>query len=189
MFLVPERLETERLLLRLPQADDFTDYARMLAEPEVNRFVGGSDLQDPANAFRSLGWLIGHWHLRGYGLWVVVDKSSNALVGRVGPYYPVGWPALEIAWTIARPWWGQGLAAEAAKAARSCVIEHLQPRHLVSLVALDNERSAALALRLGCSGEQRITIRNIPCRVFVHPLHTAETSDPPSLRNASDAIR
>ena len=54
-FLVPERLETERLYLRLPAAEDFPAYATMLADPEVNWHIGGADLADPATAFRALG--------------------------------------------------------------------------------------------------------------------------------------
>ncbi len=115
-FLVPETLETERLRLRLPRAEDFPAYADMLADPEVNRFIGGAELTDRAEVYRALGWLIGHWHLRGYGPWLVEDRASGALVGRVGGFYPLEWPAMEIAWTLGRAWWGQGLAQEAARA-------------------------------------------------------------------------
>jgi RimJ/RimL family protein N-acetyltransferase len=70
-FLVPETIETERLSLRLPDVVETDAYSAMLADPEVNRFIGGAELSKPETAFRSLGWLIGHWHLRGYGPWVV----------------------------------------------------------------------------------------------------------------------
>ncbi len=169
-FLVPERLETARLLLRLPEADDFPAYAELLADPEVNRFVGGAELADPAVAFRALGWLMGHWQLRGYGPWIVLDKASGALVGRVGPFYPIDWPALEIAWTLGRPWWGLGYATEAAIAARAAVTAALRPARLVSVVALENAASARLARRLGCVAGEVLTIKDVPCIVFEHPL-------------------
>lgn len=170
-FLVPETLQTDRLVLRLPAAEDVAAYALMLADPEVNRFVGGAMLARPDMAFRALGWLIGHWHLRGYGPWIVTERSSGALVGRVGGYFPLEWPAPEIAWTLARPFWGRGYAEEAARAARTAVQEHLAPPRLVSLIATENERSARLARRLGCTAaaETRV-IEDTPCIVFEHPL-------------------
>jgi len=169
-FLVPETLVTDRLVLRLPAAEDVERFAAMLADPDVNRFVGGAELARPENGFRALGWLIGHWHLRGYGPWIVTEKQSGALVGRVGGFYPPDWPAPEIAWTLARPFWGKGYAQEAALAARAAVLEHLAPARLVSLVATDNERSASLARRLGCTVAETTAIEDTPCIVFDHPL-------------------
>ncbi len=169
-FLLPETLTTERLRLRLPAADDFPAYAAMLADPEVNRHVGGSELAEPAAAFRSLGWLMGHWQLRGYGPWIVVERATDSLVGRIGPYYPMEWPAIEIAWTLARPWWGQGYATEAALAARAAVLASLRPGRLVSVIAPDNHASARLARRLGCREGEPHVIEETPCTVFEHPL-------------------
>jgi RimJ/RimL family protein N-acetyltransferase len=169
-FLVPERLETERLYLRLPAAEDFPAYATMLADPDVNRHIGGADLADPASAFRALGWLMGHWQLRGYGPWLVIEKATGALIGRVGPFYPLDWPALEITWALGRPWWGMGYATEAAIAARAATLAALRPDRLVSVVALDNHASARLARRLGCTSCETRTIKQKPCIVFEHPL-------------------
>lgn len=168
-FLVPETLETERLRLRLPRAEDFPAYAAMLADPEVNRFVGGAELADPAMAFRALGLQLGHWQLRGYGPWQVEERESGALIGRIGGLYPLEWPAPEIAWTLGRAWWGQGFAYEAASAARAAVREHLRLDRLVSIVALDNAPSQRLARRLGCVAAERLAIKGIDCIVFDHP--------------------
>lgn len=168
-FLVPETLETERLRLRLPRAEDFPSYAALLADPEVNRFIGGAELADPATAFRALGSLLGHWHLRGYAPWLVEERACGALVGRVGCFYPLDWPAPELAWTLGRDWWGRGLAQEAASAARAAVREHLHPARLISIVALDNEPSQRLARRLRCIPTERRQINGIDCIVFEHP--------------------
>ncbi len=168
-FLVPETLLTDRLVLRLPAAEDVEAYTAMLADPDVNRFVGGAELALPENGFRALGWLIGHWHLRGYGPWIVTERQTGALVGRVGGFYPPGWPAPEIAWTLARPFWGKGMAIEAALAARVAVRAHLRPERLVSVVAVANERSARLAQRLGCTPGEPTVQKDTPCIVFEHP--------------------
>ena len=57
---------------------------------------------------------IGHWALRGYGIWVV--EREGALIGRIGLWQPEGWPGLEVGWLLGRDAWGHGYATEAARA-------------------------------------------------------------------------
>jgi hypothetical protein len=59
----------------------------------------------------------GHWVLRGYGLWAVEERVTGEFLGRVGCLNLEGFPAFEIAYTLA-PWaWGKGYAREGAAAA------------------------------------------------------------------------
>src|SRR5687767_1250386 len=88
-------LETDRLILRMLRASDFDAYAEMHADPAVMRYIGdGQPLARPM-AWRSLATMIGHWSLRGYGLWAVEERSSGKLVGRIGFWNPEGWPGFE----------------------------------------------------------------------------------------------
>jgi RimJ/RimL family protein N-acetyltransferase len=56
-------VETERLVLRGWRQEDLDDYAAMVADAEVTRFVGG--LTSRPEAWRSMAGMIGHWVLRG----------------------------------------------------------------------------------------------------------------------------
>ena len=58
----------------------------------------------------------GHWALRGFGIWAVVERESGELVGRVGLQEPEGWPGVELAWLVTRSRWGRGYAPEAGRA-------------------------------------------------------------------------
>ena len=60
--------------------------------------------------------VIGHWQIRGYGFFSVESKDSGEWVGRVGPWFPEGWPEPEVGWTIAPEHWGKGFATEAGRA-------------------------------------------------------------------------
>ena len=60
-------LETPRLRLRQFREDDLDAWARITSDPEVMRYVGGSALTRE-DAWRSLGYLLGHWKIRGFGL-------------------------------------------------------------------------------------------------------------------------
>ena len=92
-------------------------------------------------------------------MWVVEELSSGAFVGRVGLHYPEGWPDREIAWAIARSYWGRGYALEAASAALRVAFEVLDWPRIVSLIAAPNLRSIRLAERLGERFERVLMLR------------------------------
>lgn len=145
-------LETDRLILRGWRESDFDAFAAMMADPECARFLTGDQRpQDRATAWRGLALHVGHWTLRGYGLFVVEEKASGAFVGRVGPWRPEEWVGFELGWGLARAHWDKGYAYEAARAAGAWALETFAPNELVSLIHADNVRSAALAQRLGMS--------------------------------------
>ncbi len=141
---------TDRLKLRTWDLADFEALATMLADPEVARFVNpdGKPLSRFA-AWQSLSSTIGHWHLRGFGMFAVEERSSGQLVGRVGPWQPEGWPAFEVGWTLRRESWGCGYAAEAASACLRYAFTELQCPHVASFIVPDNIRSIRVAERIG----------------------------------------
>ncbi|MGH6979902.1 MAG: GNAT family N-acetyltransferase [Stellaceae bacterium] len=140
-------LDTERLMLRGWRESDLDGLAAIFGDADVARFVGG--VQSRSDAWRTLSATIGHWVLRGYGLWAVTRKSDNALVGRVGIHYPLDWPGIEVAWTLGRPYWGQGYATEAAAASVRFGFAQLGLPRLVSLIDPRNRASQRVAERLG----------------------------------------
>jgi RimJ/RimL family protein N-acetyltransferase len=143
-------LETARLRLRGWRESDFDAFAAMMADPDCARFLTGDQRpQDRATAWRGLALHVGHWALRGYGLFVVEEKASGNFVGRVGPWRPEEWVGFELGWGLARAHWGKGYAYEAAHAAGTWALAHFPTDELVSLIHTDNARSIVLAQRLG----------------------------------------
>ncbi len=143
-------LETERLRLRAPRPDDFDAFADFRASPR-SRYAGGPFSR--AEAFEQMAAIVGHWHLRGYGRWIVADKEGDRALGLVGLFYPEGWLEPEIAWAVFDEAEGRGIALEAARATRAHAYETLGWRTLVSLIDPQNTRSAALAERMGATRE------------------------------------
>ncbi len=72
------QLETDRLLLRMWREEDFEPYAKMCEDPDVMRYIGGKPF-NRLEAWRHFAYLIGHWHLRGYGHWAVEEKATVIL--------------------------------------------------------------------------------------------------------------
>jgi RimJ/RimL family protein N-acetyltransferase len=120
----------------------------MVSEEEVMRHVGGRTL-DRDQAWRSIGYVLGHWRIRGYGLWAVEERSSGDLIGRIGLYRPEGWPGLEVGWLVARERWGEGFATEGAAAAVRYGFETVGEDQLISVIMPANLASIRVAEKLG----------------------------------------
>ncbi len=140
-------LETERLVLRLPRAEDLDDFAAMMADEEVARFLGGP--QSRPEVWRSLATMAGSWALQGFGMFSVIEKASGRWIGRIGPLRPEGWPGPEVGWGLAREAWGRGYATEAAAASLDFVFDRLGWTEVVHCIAPDNRPSVEVARRLG----------------------------------------
>lgn len=151
-------LETERLLLRMFREEDFDDYAAIFGDPEVSRYLGDREPLSRLTAWRSLAFMVGHWQLRGYGMWAVEERKSGVLVGRIGFFYPEGWPGFEIGWALKPAYWGLGYATEGAKAALNYGFSELGQEHIISLIYPDNIRSIQVAKRLGEQLEGKTTL-------------------------------
>lgn len=143
-------LETDRLRLSPCVLEEFESYAAMYAEPEVMRYVAadGKPLSRFA-AWQSFSAQVGHWKLRGFGLFTAKERATGKFVGRVGPWFPEGWPDLEIGWTLQPRFWGLGYATEAATACLAYAFTELDRPHIISLIGPDNVRSIRVAERLG----------------------------------------
>jgi RimJ/RimL family protein N-acetyltransferase len=142
-------IETERLRLRMFRQSDLDGYAAMCGDPEVMKFLGDGKPLTRIDAWRHMALVIGHWQLRGYGMWCVESKQTGRMIGRIGAWYPEGWPGEEIGWTLCRECWGNGFATEAARASLAYVFETLQWPEAISLIRPGNAASIRVAERLG----------------------------------------
>lgn len=151
-------LHTKRLLLRAPEPWDVAPFTAFMTSDRAH-FVGGP-LTEPGRAWRTWASVIGHWAMRGFGMFTVVRTDTGRPIGSVGPWFPDTWPEHEISWSI----WSaederQGLAAEAAAAARDFAFTHLGWTTAVSYIDAANAPSLALAARLGA---QHDTAAEVP---------------------------
>ena len=140
-------LETERLILRPPEAADFEAWAAFMADEEAARHIGGA--QSKAMAWRTMAIFAGSWTINGFGMFSVVEKASGCWIGRLGPWQPEGWPGTEVGWGLARSSWGKGYATEGAAATMDWAFDTLGWSDIIHTIAPDNLNSAAVAERLG----------------------------------------
>jgi len=159
-------LITERLLLRPFEEKDLDDYARICADPDVMRYIGDGKPLSRADAWRQMAFFLGHWQLRGYGLWAAEIKETGACVGRIGLHNPEGWPGLEVGWLLERACWGKELAAEGGRAALDFAFGQLKADHVVSVIQPANIRSIQVAERLGERFERMAVLNGIEVAIY-----------------------
>jgi len=171
---VAPRLETERLVLRGFEAQDFDAYHATMQDPEVMRYLG-SDALGREEATRRISMFAGFWQMQGRGMWGVELKSGGPIVGQVGLFdlrrdmQPSIEGMPEMGWIFDRSVHGQGIAFEAAAAALAWHDSTYGRLAIPAIISLGNEASMKLAERLGFIRDADATYRNETIALFRRP--------------------
>ena len=156
-------LSTDRLLLRDWSDDDSEPFAAMNADPAVMAFFPAP--RDRAQSDALIAHARASIAANGYGLYAVELKASGLFGGFVGlatvPFQAAFTPATEIGWRLARPFWGQGLATEAAQAVLAHAFGPLALNSIVSFTTVSNTRSRRVMEKIGMTRD--------PADDFIHP--------------------
>ncbi|MGC3938810.1 GNAT family N-acetyltransferase [Roseobacter sp. EG26] len=159
-------LRTERFVMRAPRMSDLDAYAAFRGS-ERSKGVGGPYNREQSHD--NLCGIIGHWHLEGYGRWMVTDTDDTPL-GVVGLMNTPFWPEPEIAWSVFGDAEGKGVAFEAAQAARTYAYDVLGWTTAIGCVLADNTRSHALATRMGAARDGSFTHEELgELFIYRHP--------------------
>jgi RimJ/RimL family protein N-acetyltransferase len=140
-------LHTARLTLRAPAAGDFPVYRDFFADAAASAFYGGP--LSAGLAWRRLALDIGHWALRGFGVWALVERESGRTVGGCGIVWPEGWPRHELTWWVVPAARRRGYAEEASRAAIRWACDSLGWAAVETHMKDDNEAARSLAAKLG----------------------------------------
>lgn len=159
-------IQTRRLVLRGPTPEDYPDFKATFSSYR-SRFMGG-----PLNKYEA--WMlyaaeIGHWQIRGFGMWMIHDKASEATLGMAGGWFPAAWPEREIAWIIWPDKAGQGYALEATNAVRRYFYDQQGWDGAVSYIDPKNLDSIRLAERLGAVKDKDARTIDGNDAVYRHP--------------------
>ena len=146
--LIPE-LTSQRLIMRAPREEDFPVYEAFYADAEASHFYGGPMLA--SSAWKQLAMELGHWYLKGYGMWSLELRSTGDMIGGCGFWWPSGWPRPELTWWLVKSAQGNGLATEASITAIDFAYRELGWSSVETHLDDDNEAAHRLVLRLGGS--------------------------------------
>ena len=153
-------IETERLLLRGFKEQDLNQYAVMCSQKQFRQYLGNGKILSKEETWESMSSALGHWHLRGYGVWALERKSDNLLIGHAGLLNPEGWPGVEVCWALSPEHWGNGYATEAAKETVRWAFANLKTDTLISLIYPNNSASIKVSARIGQKFQKEIQFFN-----------------------------
>ena len=156
-------LVTERLMLRAWWDDDWERMAAINADPETMRTYPAPLTREESD--RAMARMLVQTMTDGFGPWAVEAPRIAPLIGRVGARRVTSGlpcaPCVEVVWRIGQPWWGQGYATEAARAAIADVFEVHGVAEVVAVTAVQNRPSIRVMEKLGMVRE--------PSEDFDHP--------------------
>lgn len=134
-----------------PEHED--ELAELLLHPLVNRWLWVWSSPPTREYVRAgLRNATEHWERHGFGLWLLRDRATGAMVGRGGLQYTDAVPgefAVEAAWTIVPHLWGLGLATEMALGAVELAFERLGLTEVVAITLPANRASRRVMEKAG----------------------------------------
>ena len=160
-------LRSERLDLRPFGASDLEAAHRVYGDAEVMRHVGEGGAVGREDSATMIAAYREHQARHGFAFWAVIERASGQLIGDAG--LEVTAEGVELGYTLARAWWGQGLATEAAQRCVQAAFGPLGLTRLVAVVDPANPASAGVLGRLGFREERVVTAHGRPHRLFALP--------------------
>lgn len=142
-------LETERLILREMNNNDFEALCKILLDEEtMYAYQGAFTIEEAHNWLNSQ---LERYKNYGYGLWAVVLKENNEMIGQCGLSIQT-WKnskVLEVGYLFQRNYWHHGYATEAAIASKEYAFNVLNANEISSIIRTTNTQSINVALRNG----------------------------------------
>jgi RimJ/RimL family protein N-acetyltransferase len=166
-YLIPEMLETERLILRFVRLDDWEDIHEYYSDIECTKYTTRRPLNEN-ESWQKMAALAGHWQLRKYGSYALEEKNLKRVIGIAGLDYPNDWPEPEIQWGLVRKFWSMGYAKEAASAVKEMAGKYLPELSLISVIHPENQNSIYLAKSLGAYFEKEYYFRDDTWNIYRH---------------------
>lgn len=145
---IPE-IETERLRLRAFTPDDLDELYQVFGDAEVMRYISGGRPRSLEDTRTGLLRSLEGWRERGFGLWAVTIKESGKVIGYCGLIFLDETPEVEVAYGLARAFWGMGYATEAARAGLRFGFEVVKLERIVAVVNPGNVSSQRVLEKLG----------------------------------------
>lgn len=154
-------LETERLLVRESTVEDVTDFYRIYSEPSITEYM--DDLfENPDEERAYMKDYINHMYgFYGFGMWTVIEKAENGIIGRAGLNIREGYELPELGFVIEKEYQRKGYAKEICNAILSYAKEELGFDRVQALVEENNEPSLRLLTSLGFIYLNEVTERGV----------------------------
>ncbi len=169
-------METQRLILREFQREDFRELAPILADPQVMQF-SPSGVASIVQTQEKIEDFINCYKESGFGKWAVILKQTDELIGYCGIAVDQidNNAEKELGYRLASRFWGRGLATEAASAAIQCGFDKFNLPYILGIVERENLASVRVLEKIGMQFKKTTVFHELEMDVYridaTHGLH------------------
>jgi RimJ/RimL family protein N-acetyltransferase len=154
-------LETSRLRLRMFTPDDLDALSLITGDAEVMKYLGVSGPRTREKTRNTIDAILRHWQNHGFGIWAIEHKADGRLIGWCGLQMLEKTPEVEVAYLLAKEYWNQGLATEAARAAVEYGFNGLNLKRIVAIARPENVGSYRVMEKIGMKYERDAHYYNV----------------------------
>ncbi len=147
---MPE-IETARLWLRHFTLEDFNDLFELYTDAEVMRYLSPRTREQTQ---ASLCKHIQHWQNHNFGMWAVMHKDSDKMIGRCGLGFLENTPEVELGYVLNKSYWHRGLGTEASIATVNYGFQEVGLNRIVAIAHLENIASVRVIQKIGMKYEK-----------------------------------
>ena len=142
-------LETDRCIVREITVEDVDRLYEIYADEDVKRYIEDLYSDKEKEIEHTINYITHQYRFYEYGLWVVISKETNELIGRAGIFDRDKQDATELGFVFEKNSWGKGIATEVLSAIMNYAREELDIKKLYAHADKDNIRSKKLLEKLG----------------------------------------
>ncbi len=143
--------ETERLIGRQLEPDDYQELLNVYGDISAMRWVDDGNPITPEECKKWLEITEKNYHIYGYGLSAIVERSSGEVIGFCGLVHPGGQKQTEIKYAFKRNYWDRGLATETVRAMLRYGSRAFNLTYVIATVDQENIRSKRVLVKSGMS--------------------------------------
>jgi RimJ/RimL family protein N-acetyltransferase len=160
-------IETNRLLIRPFTIDDADEAHVWLGDAEVMKYIPGGPDKTIEESQKRIIQYIDCYKNYGFSKYIIIEKSSNKLIGDCGILYLEDSDLIELGYRISKNYWCQGYATEAAFAVLNYAFNNLNINEIYAIVESENTISQHMVKnKLGFSYLKRTVHYGVDMELF-----------------------
>jgi RimJ/RimL family protein N-acetyltransferase len=141
--------QTDRILVREITLSDVPRLYVLYEDESITRYMEPLYPQMEQEIAYTKDYIDNIYRFYGYGMWVIVEKESSLVIGRVGLEYREGFDGLELGFMLGVDYQHKGYAYEACKAVLEYAATELYQSNFCAYVDENNTSSIKLCQKLG----------------------------------------
>lgn len=147
-------IESERLRFRKFTLDDLPTLIEQRSDPDVNKYLGGTKLQNPEALAKRIRFYMSCYEIHGFGMCPMIWKPTGQVIGTAGLQPLDGTDEIEVGYSMIKEFWGKGIGTEAARVWMDHGFHHAGLDRIVAVAHTGNVASRRIMEKLGMTYEK-----------------------------------